>query len=72
MERVLDAARDIRCFSLNNNFCGTPVDDKAYLRRVLEQFSFAKLRHLGGTKYQIDVHSNLWYEFAAGEGNAGG
>jgi len=77
--RVLTNAREIRCYSLSNNFTGTPlvndpviwapdgqikhVTPTEYLTHELETMPHAKLYDEGGGKFSLLVHSNLSYEF---------
>ena len=71
MNQIADTARDMRCYSLDNDFVGTPVDADR-VRRIIEAYWFlpsaysaAKVatNHHGG--YTMRVHSNLWFEFDA-------
>ena len=71
-ETVLNTAINIRCFSLENSFIGHEMREdnpnlvippRAWLRKELERFNFAKLQQHGDGTYVLYVHSNLWYEF---------
>lgn len=73
-ERALDSATGIRSYSLGDGFVGKNMDEdnpalicspREWLRRELERFRFAKLQHMGASRYTLHVHSNLWYEFDA-------
>jgi len=56
-------AKDIRCFSLNNNFSGMPLADQSLASELKSNRSRLTVSDNG--RYTIHVHSNLWYEFQA-------
>ena len=71
IDRILNTARDFRCYSLDNGFRGELMDGRAgnimapadWMRKELREFSFAHLHSNGNGHYTVHVHSNLWFEF---------
>lgn len=55
---AIEGARNIRVFSLDNGFSGTPVDE---FPRWIEPSDIQLV--VSGEKYTARVHSNLWFEF---------
>jgi len=60
---VLENAKEIYCYSLNNNFTGRLMNDTGHdmppqkrLAEELQKFNFAKLVDKGNGKYTVDVH----------------
>lgn len=64
IEAIFGAARDVKCFCLENGFSGEAVDI-AWVKKEFDQFNFAKLRKTGECRYSLRVHSNCWYEFSS-------
>ena len=85
-KQAIANAKNIRCYSLSNNFSGEPIQDKPVIwggeivnnqyRSLIEvtQSEFlerelngrnAKLTKGESGKYNLRVHSNLWYSFEA-------
>ena len=77
---IVQGAHDVRCYSLNNNFTGTPMSADPVRRDERGEIiactqAEALTAHLAGRhsylhakengRYVIHVHGNLWYEFAA-------
>lgn len=75
-KQAIENAKNIRVFSLSNDFNGKPLSEKPVVPggEVVSQSEFlsrelnslhAKLTSNEIGKYTIHVHSNLWYEFEA-------
>ena len=74
---VLYNAKDVRAYSLSNQFIGEKVSHLDYngenwLVKIYKQFKFAKLiKHFGTGGalgiYTLYIHSNEWYEFTCGK-----
>lgn len=62
VDEIFAEGYDCKVYSLSNGFVGKKCDVK-YAKKELYEFRFCKLRFLGNEKYNVDVHSNLWYEF---------
>ncbi len=56
---AISSAKNIARYALDNSFKAQPVE--SILPRHIEMGTLK--RH--GDKYTLDVHSNLWFEFAA-------
>jgi len=65
---ILDNAKDIRSYTLDNGFIGKPCDPLDYkgekwLIKEWIRHAFAKLGQMGDNKFTLEIHSNCWYEF---------
>lgn len=65
IDRIFENARNVRSYTLTNNFEGAEVpQDKAFgvLHDALYNHHGAKMTRVG-TRYTIHIHSNHWLEF---------
>lgn len=61
---IRDQVTSCRAYSLHNNFVGKDCDPEWALSE-LGRFDFARLVEMGPFRWNVNVHSNLWYELQA-------
>lgn len=64
IDKVFSHAKEYgKVYSLDNYFNGEPIRT-IRIRELFEKtFTNSKLRRVSEMKFQVDCHSNLWYEF---------